>query len=202
MDLNSVFPDINDFISNSNLIDPQYYPDGSTIPGAKKGDLLYDNHVDALELAIELMKNPQKDLCLKVHRELTKNIPFFEDCGGSGTYRPYNMRIGNESLPDHTKVKDYTERLWIPMLQYHLSPYWDINEYEKFSWELHYAFEIIHPFIDGNGRCGRILLNAYRIQTNIKPVVIYYDDRWDYYRDIQNYKKNNFENFLEKGELI
>jgi fido (protein-threonine AMPylation protein) len=47
---------------------------------------------------------------------------------------------------------------------------------------LHIAFEDIHPFIDGNGRMGRILLNWHLVQRNKAPLLIYTDaEKYDVY---------------------
>lgn len=47
---------------------------------------------------------------------------------------------------------------------------------------LHAKFENIHPFADGNGRCGRILLNYFLITRNYPPVNIFDEDRVSYYK--------------------
>lgn len=45
----------------------------------------------------------------------------------------------------------------------------------------HAAFEHIHPFVDGNGRVGRMIMNWQRIKSYLKPLTIRYDERWEYY---------------------
>jgi len=45
----------------------------------------------------------------------------------------------------------------------------------------HIAFEIIHPFIDGNGRVGRILLNWQRIKNGLPILVIRNAEKYLYY---------------------
>jgi Fic family protein len=47
--------------------------------------------------------------------------------------------------------------------------------------EFHLRFEAIHPFIDGNGRTGRLILNLELIKAGLLPVNIKYTDRRKYY---------------------
>jgi Fic family protein len=47
--------------------------------------------------------------------------------------------------------------------------------------EFHLRFEGIHPFIDGNGRTGRLILNFELIKAGFLPVNIKFADREKYY---------------------
>ena len=47
--------------------------------------------------------------------------------------------------------------------------------------EAHIRFEHAHPFIDGNGRTGRMLMWWHEHKINRKPTLIRYEDRQDYY---------------------
>jgi len=47
--------------------------------------------------------------------------------------------------------------------------------------EKHIAFEIIHPFVDGNGRVGRILLNWQRVKNDLPILVIRNAEKFLYY---------------------
>jgi Fic/DOC family len=49
----------------------------------------------------------------------------------------------------------------------------------------HAAFERIHPFLDGNGRTGRLLLNLVLVRMGYPPVIIYKRDRSEYLRSLQ-----------------
>lgn len=55
---------------------------------------------------------------------------------------------------------------------------------------VHNQFENIHPFADGNGRVGRIILNNILIKHNLPPINIELKHRIEYYKTLQEYEKN------------
>ena len=63
--------------------------------------------------------------------------------------------------------------------------------------EFHILFERIHPFADGNGRVGRLVMAYQAIQNNIVPPLIKNEHRDEYLKAIND--KDNLYKFLEKS---
>lgn len=55
--------------------------------------------------------------------------------------------------------------------------------------DFHYEFEIIHPFQDGNGRVGRLIMFKECLKNNIVPIIIEDEFKFFYYRGLTEYPK-------------
>ena len=61
----------------------------------------------------------------------------------------------------------------------------------------HHRFVAIHPFDDGNGRLGRILMNLILMQKGLPPAIIKLKDREDYYVALNNANAGNYNLLVE-----
>ena len=87
-----------------------------------------------------------------------------------GKFRTVRVWVGNREGMPSEQIPSLVED-WIKKANSSL-----LNEKE-----LHVEFEKIHPFIDGNGRMGRILMNWARAKTNHPIMVIYERNKFAYY---------------------
>ena len=93
----------------------------------------------------------------------------------AGKYRDILVRVGDYLAPDWQDVKKLMKRL-IKEMHFFESR---VNPVELAALA-HYRFEKIHPFVDGNGRIGRLLLNYILWKNEYPMLVIEYKNRKSY----------------------
>ena len=173
----------NIFVTESNRIDPQ--PGYS---GLYSGCKMYDNHLSALNFVLSDGWELNENTPLDIHRILTRNIPYFEDSGNSGAYRRVDCYIGIETCPYPYQIQNLMN-LWFKKTKELMDLVYDNKLSAKdCAFISHHIFEVIHPFIDGNGRTGRLLINKVLHDLSEEPIIIMFDDRNKYYDSIQNFR--------------
>jgi len=116
-----------------------------------------------------------KELFLKWHQEV-----FGETKSDiSGKFRRYLVRVGNYIAPNWQDIDKLMEQL-IKFIKEESK----MNPVEVAA-RAHYRFERIHPFGDGNGRVGRLLMNHILWHNNYPMLIIEYKKRISYYKALQ-----------------
>lgn len=190
--------DFKTFIRESNKIDAQHNGRGDLIPGSQPGDPMFDNQLRAIEIIPQLIavRPTPVDLVLTLHRELTRGIDVFEQNGDSGRYRRCNVYIGGEKAPSPIVAQKIVEEILIPKIEETRGKEIVDDEVVKFAWWCHHLFECAHPFVDGNGRTGRLLLITVLRMFGHEGITVWYNRRFEYYTSIQNFRNSEFSKIL------
>jgi Fic family protein len=198
-DLNNIHPNfIKDFVFNSLSFETDFIsPEDveavlrdETEGIEEKRLCLIRNHINAFAFVVAMVKsnsefneNKLKDL----HEVLMNEL----DIGG--LYRNVDISIkgSNHTPPSHFKVYDRMKK-YFDILN---DPHKDVLEKIAFS---HVQLAKIHPFLDGNGRCARLVLNYHLMKYGLAPIIISYQDRTRYFEALENFKvKKDIRPFIE-----
>lgn len=161
-----------EFIYNSNMIeniniDKEEYMLGSPHPEI-------GGHWRAFQYLM-LRKKLTSQCLLDTHKLLMEKLLYDK----AGKYRNVIVTVGDNVPPPPYLVPHLVSNMIL-----------DIEEAGKLSeddcWLFHDRFEIIHPFFDGNGRTGRLLLNYLRLKNGFPLKIVKYETKEKYYEKINN----------------
>ena len=135
-------------------------------------------------------KNKMSDeILLKWHKEIFSSTK--EDIAGK--YREYLVRVGSYLAPDWQEVEKMMREL-VGFINKNLDK---LNSVEL-SAKAHYRFEKIHPFGDGNGRVGRLLMNYILWHTGYPMIIIEYKKRKSYYKALTKDEEGFVSYFIKR----
>jgi len=130
------------------------------------------------------------EVVLSLHKMLISNIR--DDIAGNFRKENEFVRVGSHIAPD---PKDVIPRLEKMLVEYNAS---SGDTVVKRIAKLHLNFEYIHPFVDGNGRIGRVLNNYLLIREGFVPINIKFIDRKNYYEAFKEFDEKNATKIMEE----
>lgn len=165
--------DIVNFILESNAIEGIF---------AEPGEPHFDRHFEAFttmqKIALIDIELPNS---LLYHLQLLAGIEPF-----AGQYRTVNVRVDDYLAPHFLRVPEMMER-WLTNLMMIL----DADLTADVAWFYHNWFESIHPFQDGNGRVGRLILAHLCLMAGEELPIIKASEKQEYYQKIVGWRKEN-----------
>ena len=145
------------------------------------------NHKYALIYMLNSMilnKDLKSSDIIKLNELINKNI---KDTLG---YRRVNVMIrGAQEIPP--KSSEVPIKMMYFIDNYNHFPIQSKEDIFKKIAYFHIEFEHIHPYEDGNGRTGRLLINYELLKNNLPPIVIPIDKRDAYFQCIANYDEES-----------
>lgn len=148
------------------------------------------NHFKCIDTAIDNAAKPLSETFIKQLHLTLKNgtSDSRKDWFVVGDYKKYPNEVGGKITVLPEKVPESIKLL---ISEYNKIKDKTFNDIIRF----HYEFECIHPFQDGNGRIGRLILFKECLKNNIVPFIIDENLKMFYYRGLSEWQN-------EKGYLI
>lgn len=166
--------------------------EGKRIRGKELFEILeVVNHKNALQFLLDSIKlnfKIDESYILKLHEIVMYNF----NNKLPGKYRTGHVNLTNTDI----KLPSAQE---VPLRMGHLIK--DINNYGKDPLGKiasdHYEFEAIHPFFDGNGRVGRLIMITQLLSKGFPPAIIQIEDRYKYYMALGRADLGDFKNIVQ-----
>jgi Fic family protein len=144
--------------------------------------------------AINFLENYEGDLnelfILKLHSLILKNIS--EKFAGRYRENPVRIFKSDVSFPDYEKI---------PQLIGNLIYWYKTNKSKMHPFELAVTFSMklvsIHPFVDGNGRISRLLMNFLLKKKGYPWINIYMKQRLEYLKSVRKANDERYQSILE-----
>lgn len=125
-------------------------------------------------------------------KEIHKRVIGYVDPVNAGVFRTNQVYVGKHIPPHPDDVPRYMEEFndWLNSEDsQRLHPV-------EFAALAHYKLVYVHPFIDGNGRTSRLLMNLILMKHGFPPVSVQVSDRWEYYECLEAGNEGDIRPFI------
>lgn len=141
------------------------------------------NHFRCIDQIIELANYPLSEAFIKQLHYILKSgtSDSRKTWFAVGEYKRFENEVGGSATAKPAEVPGEMRNL---LSRYNLSKQKTLKEIIQF----HYEFEKIHPFQDGNGRVGRLIMFKECLRNGITPFIIEDDIKEFYYRGLKEWK--------------
>lgn len=155
------------------------------------------NHKQAFEYLLDsLDKNLTVDDVKKYHKLLTDRLQYDKGCFKTDENAIRGADFDTASPRDTPHLMGQ----WVDNLNYRIENSVDENGKLEAIMEGHIEFERIHPFSDGNGRTGRMIVNHSLMSNGMSPLIIKLSDKQEYINLLSNQDVKGLTNLA--GNLI
>lgn len=189
-----------EFIFNSNNIEGSKIPPKAVREIIDRGDTKYSDKNEIKEVknsieAFEYLKNQFKFNIVsikKLYHILTKDLEIQK-----GVYYPKGFKkvsniVGNSTTTEPEKVEKELKNLleWYKKNKREVHPL-------ILAFEFHKRYEQVHPFLDGNGRTGRLIMNKILMANGYQPIIVYKDNKVAYFNALEKSSEGNKKKYYQ-----
>jgi len=185
-----------DFAYNSNHMEgsrltheqTRYIFETHTVDGtAHVNDILETvNHFKCIDFVLDTVYEPITEMYIKQLHKILKNGLLENDYDDVviGEYKKYPNEVGQIKTVQPEEVAVHMEKLISEFSSKQETDLYDVAEF-------HTEFEKIHPFYDGNGRIGRLIILKMCLANDIVPFFISDESKMFYYKGLKEWQVDN-----------
>jgi Fic family protein len=189
-----------EFIFNSNNIEGSKIPPDKVRQIIETGDTSYKdkNEIKEVEnsiIAFKYLKNSFKfniNSVKRLYHLLTNDLYMQNKFPYPKGFKKVSNIVGNSQTTSPEKVKEelYNLLKWYKNNRNKIHPI-------ILAFEFHRRYEYIHPFLDGNGRTGRLIMNKILMSNGYSPIIVYKDNKLAYFNSLSKSEEGNLKNYYQ-----
>jgi Fic family protein len=189
-----------EFIFNSNNIEGSRISLERIREIIEKGDTKYNNRNEVIEVknsisALEYLRHGFKFNIYSIKRLyhiLTKGLFMEGNLPYPKGFKKEDIVVGNSKTTPPDKVAYEIVKLldWYKMNKNKIHPL-------ILAFEFHRRYEVIHPFRDGNGRTGRLLMNKILMNAGYYPVIVYKENKRAYFNSLEKMSEGKSKKYYQ-----